>query len=144
MAGSPVHALGKCLSTEGQAKAKGGFPQLAADTYSRYAFALTLEHVIQRGYCTEKAILAAEGGAIPIYDGDTTILCNLLNCRRVIMWDAGRGAKKVARLLSNRTAYKEMWALPRFNRRSAHGMLEDFRRHALKVLADISPRTGSL
>lgn len=135
-------ALGKCLSSS-IARAAGKFPVLAANTYSRYAFALTMEHSIEPGYCTEKAVIAAEGGAIPIYDGDATILCQILNCDRVIMWDHGKGAKHVEYLLSNRSAYKALWGLPRFNVRGAKHLLSEFRRHAIRVVSGRDLHQGS-
>jgi hypothetical protein len=128
---SPVHALGRCMSGRPHA---GAFPALAGTVYSRYAFALTLEHTVEAGYCTEKAVIAAEGGAIPIYDGDPSVLCRLLDCRRVIMWRGGAGIGHVLRLLSNRTAYASMWALPRFNPHASR-VLDQFRRRAYRALA---------
>lgn len=133
MSASPVHALGKCMSTQTHSAA-GAFPTLTTNTYNRYAFALTLEHTVEGGYCTEKAVIAAEGGAIPIYAGDATILCQLLNCQRVIMWDHGKAVAIVTRLLANRTEYKRMWSLPRFNRRAAKHMLSRFAHRARMAL----------
>ncbi|MBN22740.1 MAG: hypothetical protein CL678_15755 [Bdellovibrionaceae bacterium] len=115
-----VFAFGKCrgFGTRIQRRTfPGYFTRLGSDPQSPYrthAFALTMEHANQRGYCTEKALLAAAGGAIPIYDGDPPSLCKLLNCDRVLFWNATT-PRVVAALLADESLYAKMWRLPRIN-----------------------------
>lgn len=115
-----VFAYGTCRGVGNRIQRRrflGAFPQLAShpkSPYRTHAFALTMEHTNERGYCTEKAIVAAAAGAIPIYDGDSASLCQLLNCNRVIFWNDSTPLV-VAALLADRDRYAKMWKLPRVN-----------------------------
>ncbi len=133
-----VFAYGKCRGG-GNVKLRRfrrSFPALVSDPHSPYrthAFALTMEHANQRGYCTEKAIIAAAAGAIPIYMGDSTALCELLNCDRVVLWNDSAPAL-VASLMANRSEYMRMWNLPRLRVGGAQRALKSAQSHARNSL----------
>lgn len=84
--------------------------------YSKYAFVMAAEHGYHPNYVTEKPFLAAVSGAIPIYNGSEVIF-DYLNRDRLIVFDGTNDkavVERVAYLLSNKTAYMEMRALPIF------------------------------
>ena len=73
---STAEALGKCSNTG--ARAGGGWFG-AGSAYSEYIFGIAMENRLVPGYVTEKIMNVFEGGAIPIYWGDSKTLRKWIN-----------------------------------------------------------------
>ena len=78
--------------------------------YQKFRFCLTMEHNNNRGYITEKILVAFWAGCIPIYWGSTEIF-DIFNKNAFIFWDINNfqpALDRVRYLESNRTAYDEV------------------------------------
>lgn len=89
-----VHALGRCShdstlfpedtkSIYGLQGVKGYYDDLI-DIYSQYNFVFALENGYRPGYLTEKIANAFEGGAVPIFWGDSDMSSQLFNTKSYI------------------------------------------------------------
>ena len=93
--------------------------------YKEFRFCLTMEHVRDPGYITEKILVAFWAGCIPIYYGTTEIF-DVFNSKAFIYYDVDNSQPALDRiryLETNRSAYEETLRQPILSERAVEKYL---------------------